>query len=70
MLVDRHTAQGLSPQAAQRAAQMEFEGVEQVKERVRDARSGSAIELGEWKQSHLEGLERAVNVDFERRVHG
>src|SRR5258708_4771595 len=46
MLVDRYAAQGLSPQAAQRAAQMEFEGVEQVKERVRDARSGSAIETG------------------------
>jgi predicted permease len=46
MLVDRYAAQGLSLQAAQRAALMEFEGVEQVKDRVRDARSGSAIETG------------------------
>jgi len=44
MLVDRYLAEGLSPQAAGRAAQLEFEGVEQVKGRVREARVGSAID--------------------------
>jgi putative ABC transport system permease protein len=46
MLVDRYVAKGFSPHAAQRAAQMEFEGVEQVKDRVREVRSGCAIETG------------------------
>ncbi|SPE33824.1 hypothetical protein SBA6_300033 [Candidatus Sulfopaludibacter sp. SbA6] len=46
MLVDRYLAEGLSPQAARRAAQLEFEGVEQVKGRVRDARAGCVIDTG------------------------
>jgi hypothetical protein len=39
-LVDRYVAKGYSLHAAQRAAQMEFEGAEQVKDRVREVRSG------------------------------
>ena len=35
---------GLTPDAARRAALLEVEGVEQVKERVRDVRIGSALE--------------------------
>jgi predicted permease len=35
---------GLPPHAARRAARLEIEGVEQVKERVRDVRAGSTIE--------------------------
>ena len=36
--------QGVEPAAAKRAALVELEGVEQVKERVRDVRLGSAVE--------------------------
>jgi len=38
-----HQRQGLAPGAARRAALLELEGVEQVKERVRDVRVGSAL---------------------------
>ena len=38
--------QGLAPVEAKRAALIEVEGVEQVKERVRDVRLGSAVEAG------------------------
>ena len=38
--------QGLPPAEAKRAALIEVEGVEQVKERVRDERLGSAVEAG------------------------
>jgi putative ABC transport system permease protein len=38
--------QGLAPAEAKRAALIEVEGVEQVKERVRDVRLGSAVEAG------------------------
>jgi predicted permease len=39
-----YEGQGLAPAAAKRAALLELEGVEQVKERVRDVRLGSALE--------------------------
>jgi hypothetical protein len=39
-----HEQRGLAPEAARRAAYLEIDGVEQVKERVRDVRAGSAIE--------------------------
>lgn len=44
MMVDRFVARGMSPAEARRAAQLEFEGVEQVKERVRDALTGSGLQ--------------------------
>jgi len=44
MLVDRYRAQGMSPAEANRAARIEFEGTEQVKERVRDTRVGAGLE--------------------------
>jgi putative ABC transport system permease protein len=43
-LVDRSVAQGMSRQEAQRAARVKFEGPEQVKEKVREAQTGAAIE--------------------------
>ena len=44
MLVDRHLARGLSMEEAQRAARIEFEGLEQTKEKVREVRVGATIE--------------------------
>jgi predicted permease len=44
MLADRHLARGLSSEDAQRAACLELEGMEQVKEQVREMRVGSNIE--------------------------
>ncbi len=43
-LIDEKIAAGLSPDEARRAARIEFGGVDQVKEHVRDARIGSMIE--------------------------
>src|SRR5450432_3309809 len=43
MLVDRYVDRGLSKEA-QRAARLEFEGLDQVKEQVREVRMGSKIE--------------------------
>ncbi len=40
----RHVRAGLSPAAAQRAALLECEGIEQTKEKVRDARVGAGVE--------------------------
>lgn len=39
-----HEQRGLAPDEARRAALLEIEGLEQVKERVRDVRTGSALE--------------------------
>src|SRR5579872_930475 len=44
MLVDRYIARGMTPEAARRAARIEFEGVEQVKEGVRDVFLGMNLE--------------------------
>ena len=43
MTVDRFVAEGMSLSAARRAARIEFEGVEEVKEKVRDGLVGSAL---------------------------
>jgi len=43
-LVERFIARGLSLQEARRAARLHFEGPGQVKEKVREARTGAAIE--------------------------
>ena len=43
MVVDRYLAAGLSPSQARRAARIDFEGVEQVKEQVRDRLAGSGV---------------------------
>jgi macrolide transport system ATP-binding/permease protein len=42
--VDEHMRRGLTRQAAERAARLEFGGIDQVKESVRDARAGAALE--------------------------
>ena len=41
---DEHRAHGLSPEQARRAALAELRGVQQVKERVQDVRSGALLE--------------------------
>jgi putative ABC transport system permease protein len=43
-LEDRHREAGLPPAEARRTALVEFEGLEQTKEKVRDARIGAAVE--------------------------
>ena len=44
LLIQEKIAAGLDPDAARRAAVIELEGVEQVKERVRDVRAGAWLE--------------------------
>jgi len=44
MLVDEKIATGLSPEQARRSALIEFGGIDQVKEQVRDVRIGTRIE--------------------------
>src|SRR5580658_7268717 len=44
MLVDRHLERGLGLEEARRAARMELEGMEQVKEQVREVRVGTTVE--------------------------
>jgi predicted permease len=43
VVIDEKRRSGLSREAARRAAMLEFGGIESVKERVRDARTGSAL---------------------------
>lgn len=43
-IVDRHVGRGLTLEEARRAARLEFEGIEQVKERVREARMAISLE--------------------------
>jgi len=44
MLVERNVLSGMSPADARRQAHLEFEGLEQVKEQVRDVRVGVTLE--------------------------
>src|SRR5437667_12806546 len=44
MLVDEKIATGLSPEQARRSALIEFGGLNQVKEQVRDVRMGARLE--------------------------
>jgi putative ABC transport system permease protein len=44
LLVDEKIAAGVAPEQARRAARLELGGVEQVKERVRDARAGAWLD--------------------------
>lgn len=44
ILIERNMARGLSREEAARAARIEFEGPEQVKHKVRDARTGAVME--------------------------
>jgi putative ABC transport system permease protein len=44
MIVDRFVARGMTQAEARRAARIEFEGLEQVKEKVRDGLAGSAVQ--------------------------
>jgi len=47
MLIEEHIRAGMPPAAARRAARIEMEGVDQMKEQVRDA------QVGQWLQSVL-----------------
>src|SRR5580698_1196810 len=44
MIVDQFIARGMSPAEARRAARMEFEGLEQVKENVRGSLAGASLQ--------------------------
>ena len=44
MLIEENIRAGMSPRAAQRAARIELGGVEQVKEQVRDSRTGAFLD--------------------------
>jgi putative ABC transport system permease protein len=59
MLADEKSRAGIDPSAALRAARVEMEGLEQIKENVRDVRLGVAIEtfFSELRQA-LRGLSR------------
>ena len=48
MVVDRFVAQGIPPAEARRRARLEFDGLEQVKENVRDGMVGSTLQT--WLQ--------------------
>ena len=43
ILADRFASNGLSPAEARRAAHLEFEGLDQTKEKVRDALCGASL---------------------------
>jgi ketosteroid isomerase-like protein len=59
MIVDRFVAAGMSAPDARRAARLEFEGLQQVKENVRDGLVGSGIEASlEDMRYALRGLRR------------
>ena len=59
MIVDQFIARGMSPREARRAARMEFEGLEQVKESVRDSLTGSSLQtLIQDARSAWRGLRR------------
>src|SRR5689334_14952835 len=45
MLIEAKIKAGLNPAEARRAALIEMEGIEQVKERVRDIRMGRLVEM-------------------------
>jgi putative ABC transport system permease protein len=65
MLADEKLRAGIDPGAALRAARLEMEGLEQIKENVRDVRLGVAIEtsFSELRQS-LRGLGRNKNLSI------
>jgi putative ABC transport system permease protein len=65
MLAEEKSHTGIDPSAALRAARLEMEGMEQVKENVRDVRLGVAIEtfFSELRQS-LRGLSRNKDLSI------
>ncbi|MBV9265194.1 MAG: ABC transporter permease [Acidobacteriaceae bacterium] len=65
MLAEEKSRAGIDPSTARRAARLEMEGVEQIKENVRDVRVGVTIEtfLSELRQS-LRGLSRNKDLSI------
>src|SRR5689334_18192500 len=60
--VDQKIAEGMTPEEARRAAAIEFGGVEQVKESVRD------IQVGAWMAGLAQDLRYAVRVLAKQRA--
>src|SRR6185369_293637 len=59
LLTERKLSEGLTPEQARRAALVEVGGVEQVKERVREVRTGRPLEdLGQDLRYALRGLRK------------
>jgi hypothetical protein len=46
LIADRNRARGMSTEEAKRAARLEFEGVDRVKEQVRDRLTGASLYTG------------------------
>jgi predicted permease len=63
IVVDRMMARGLSRVEAMRAARLDFEGPEQVKEKVREARMGTVIETT-WRDIRYAARTLARNPGF------
>lgn len=65
MLADEKLRAGMDPKTAQRAARLEMEGLEHIKENVRDVRAGVALEtlFAELRQS-LRSLSRNKDLSF------
>jgi predicted permease len=65
MLADEKSGTGIDPSAALRTARLEMEGMEQIKENVRDVRLGVAMEtfFSELRQS-LRGLSRNKDLSI------
>jgi putative ABC transport system permease protein len=65
MLANEKSRTGIDPSAALRTARLEMEGIEQIKENVRDVRLGVAIEtfFSELRQS-LRGLSRNKDLSI------
>jgi putative ABC transport system permease protein len=65
MLADEKSGTGIHPSAALRTARLEMEGMEQIKENVRDVRLGVAMEtfFSELRQS-LRGLSRNKDLSI------
>lgn len=65
MMVERYTAQGMTDMEARRRARLQFQSSEQVKERVRDVRTGAALTaLGRDIKYALRGIRRAPSLAF------
>ncbi|HEY3940757.1 MAG TPA: permease prefix domain 1-containing protein, partial [Bryobacteraceae bacterium] len=63
IVVDRMMARGLSREQAMRAARLEFDGPEQVKQQAREARMGTAIETT-WRDIRYAARTLARNPGF------